>query len=153
MNELNTPELEQLKQHLEYRADETIRNLVPFFDVKMFELESSAIPSEIIVKAFPRSNLEKAQIVERTPNAFNEGIIDFFSHLESTNQQAQFRVAYEFLEAVESCIDYEQSKIWEYLASDSRFDGLYDFIGWGFTYIIVDENKRRCLVIHGGYCD
>jgi hypothetical protein len=153
MKEFSTLEFEQLKQHLEYREDKTPRNLDPFFDVKMFELEMSAVPSEIVTQAFPKSNPEKAQIIERSANDFSECVIEFFSQLENTNQQMQFRVAYEFLEAIESCIEYEQSKIWEYVPDGISFDQLYDFISCGFTYIILDESKRQCLVIHGGYCD
>jgi hypothetical protein len=153
MKEINTTELEQFREHLEYREDKTLRNLNLFFDVKMFELESSASPSVIILQAFPDAKPEKARIVELSENEFSDGVIDFFSHLENTNQENQFKIAYEFLEALKSVIKLEHSKIWEYLPGVSSFDRLYDYIGWGFTYIIVEESKRQCLIIHGGYID
>ncbi|HEX8565827.1 MAG TPA: hypothetical protein VF648_09160 [Pyrinomonadaceae bacterium] len=153
MQEINTLELEQFRKHLEYCEDKTLRNLNPFFKVKMFELKFSVSPSVIILQAFPDAKPEKAQIIERSENEFSDGVIDFFSQLESTSQENQFKIAYEFLETLKSVIKLEHSKIWEYLPDHSSFDRLYDYIGWGFTYIIVEESNRQCLIIHGGYID
>ncbi len=156
MREIKKSELEQLKQYLKDIENETVRNLDPFFDFKMFELDPPILPSAVIGQAFPKSKPEKAQIFERSQNEFTNGIINFFSQLEYTNQEKQLEIAIEFLEAIESCIKIGQSKIWEYNPDESfepgeSYDELYDFIALGFTYIIVDENQ--CLIIHGGYCD
>ena len=153
MKEIKTLELERFRQHLEYRGDKTLRNLNLFFDVKLFELESPVSPSVIIAQAFSEAKPEKAQISECSQNDFSDGIINFFTHLEGTNPESQFKFAYEFLEALESVVKLENSKIWEYIPDESCFDELYDFIGWGFTYVIVEESNRQCLVVHGGYID
>ncbi len=81
MKEISKPELEQLKQYLKYIENETVRNLNPFFDFKMFEIDSPILPSAVISQAFPESKPEKAQIFERSQNEFSDGIINFFVHL------------------------------------------------------------------------
>ena len=153
MKEIKKPELEQLKQYLKNIENETIRDLDPFFDFKIFELDLPILPAAIIGQAFPESKPEKAQILERSRNEFSDGIINFFSQLEFTNREKQLEIAIEFLESIGSCVEIGQSKIWEYLPDESIFDELYDFISLGFTYLIADEKHNQYLIIHGGYCD
>jgi catechol 2,3-dioxygenase-like lactoylglutathione lyase family enzyme len=76
----------------------------------------------------------------------------FFSRVED-NEQYTERMAHDFLKLVESCINYKESKIWSYDPDWQSQDELYDFIAWGFTYVIVAQDDPHCLFIPGGYMD
>lgn len=153
MRELNTPEFERFQQHLKYFDENTLGNLSPFFEAKLFRLESPASPSAIITCAYPEAEVEKAQISERSPGEVDTAIRDFFSHITTVDQAGSSGMADEFLNGLRSCITYEHSKVWEYSPDWRGLDELDDFIAFGFTYIIVNGDEDHCLVIHGGYMD
>lgn len=153
MKKLNSIQFQKLEIYLESLEEKLSGDLSPFFSIRMLEIESNSTPAKIIVNAYPKTKPENGRFIERSANEFNNYIIDFFSHIENTNEQMQFRIAYELLEILNSCIDYYHSLIWEYLPDENVFDQLYDYIGWGFTYLIITKEKGCCLLIHGGYYD
>lgn len=50
---------------------------------------------------------------------------------------------------VSRCIDYENARIFQYNPAFGVDDELWDFIIWGFTFLIVHQEQKRCLLIHG----
>lgn len=153
MKELNTAEFEHFQQFLKYFDENSLGNLSPFFDAKLFTLESPATPASIIRYAYPETEIEKAQISERSRDEVAASIRGFFSHIEDVDKSASSGMATEFLNGLQSCIADEYSNVWEYSPDLGGVDELYDFIAFGFTYIVVTADENRCLVIHGGYMD
>ncbi|MCC3585005.1 hypothetical protein [Microcoleus sp. PH2017_30_WIL_O_A] len=58
-----------------------------------------------------------------------------------------------FWRNVNACIDYQNSRFFQYNPAFGVDDELWDFIIWGFTFLIVNEQQRRCLLIHGAASD
>lgn len=58
-----------------------------------------------------------------------------------------------FWRNVSACIDYENSRVLQYNPAFGVDDELWDFIIWGFTFLVVDKERRRCLLIHGAASD
>jgi hypothetical protein len=53
---------------------------------------------------------------------------------------------------LKECIDYEHGQIFRYEAKDS-FDALHWGISGDFTFVIINEQQRRCLIINAGNTD
>jgi len=152
MRELVTHEFERFKQHLSYYDENSLGNLSPFFEAKFFELQSSATPLAIIAHAYPQAKVEQAQTSTISPDELTNAIRVFFTHVEDKDQDIE-RMPDDFLKLMESCINYKDSKICRYDPDSRSQDELYDFIAWGFTYVIETPHDGRCLLIHGGYMD
>jgi hypothetical protein len=58
-----------------------------------------------------------------------------------------------FWRNVSACIDYENSRVFQYNPAFGVDDELWDFIIWGFTFLIVNREQQRCLLIHGAASD
>lgn len=58
-----------------------------------------------------------------------------------------------FWHNVSACIDYETARVFQYNPAFDVNDELWDFIIWGFTFLVVNEKQRRCLLIHGAASD
>ena len=153
MRELSTPEFEQFLQQLRYYDENTFGNLSPFFDAKLLLMESSDDPAPIITFAYPETEVDKAHINQRSNEELENAINQFFSHVKDFDGRSSSAVAGAFLSGLKSCIDLENSNLWEYVPDWQSSDELYDYIAFGFTYIIVNRNHARCLIVHGGYMD
>jgi hypothetical protein len=153
MKEMSTPQFEQFLQRLRYFDENMLGNLSPFFDAKLLEIESPANPSIIIASSFPAAVVDRAEISKRSAAEIETAIKTFFSPFTDTNGRGSFVMANEFLDGMRSCIDLDNSKGWEYFPDWRSSDELYDYIAVGFTYLIVNRDETRCLVVHGGYMD
>jgi hypothetical protein len=153
MKPFTAPEFEAFKQHLRYYDENILGNLTPFFEAKLFALDSRAEPASIIASAYPETEVEKAKIRTHSTAGFDAGIKEFFCHMKDRDDRHPAAMADAFLSGVWSCISVEDSKVWEYVPDWRGLDQLYDYIAFGFTYIIVNRDETRCLVIHGGYMD
>ena len=123
---------------------------VLFFDAKLLEMESATSPASIITSAYPESKVDKAEISQRSTDEIRTAIKNFFSTFTDADGRTSV-MANEFLNSVRSCVNLDNSKGWEYFPDWRSSDELYDYIAIGFTYIFVDRDEPRCLVVHGGY--
>ncbi|HEX6187720.1 MAG TPA: hypothetical protein VFZ40_06550 [Pyrinomonadaceae bacterium] len=153
MREFSTPEFEQFLQQLQYYNENRFGNLSPFFDAKFLLMESSDDPPSIITFAYPETEVDRAHINQPFNWELETAINQFFSHVKDFDGRSSSAVAGAFLSALQSCIDLENSNLWEYVPDWQSTDELYDYIAFGFTYIIVNRNDARCLIVHGGYMD
>jgi hypothetical protein len=153
MKEISTPEFEQFLNHLTYYDENSLGNLSPFFDAKLLEMDSPTSPRSIITSAYPETKVDKAEISERSTNEFETAIQKFFLPFRDANGRTSSGMANEFLDGLRSCLNLDNSKAWEYFPDWQSGDELYDYIAVGFTYMFVDGDETRCLVVHGGYMD
>jgi hypothetical protein len=58
-----------------------------------------------------------------------------------------------FWNNVSACIDYESSRVFQYNPAFGVDDELWDFIIWGFTFLVVNREQKKCLLIHGAASD
>jgi hypothetical protein len=58
-----------------------------------------------------------------------------------------------FWDNVSACINYENSRIFQYNPAFGVDDELWDFIIWGFTFLVVNREQKKCLLIHGAASD
>ncbi|MEH2211210.1 hypothetical protein [Nostoc sp.] len=58
-----------------------------------------------------------------------------------------------FWRNVNECIDYQNARVFQYNPAFDVDDELWDFIFWGFTFLIVNQEQRQCLLIHAGASD
>lgn len=58
-----------------------------------------------------------------------------------------------FWRNVEAYIDHENSRIFQYNPAFGVDDELWDFIIWGFTFLLFNQKQKKCLLIHGGASD
>jgi hypothetical protein len=54
---------------------------------------------------------------------------------------------------VKDCIDFEKARVFQYTPSINAEDELWDFVFWGFTFIIIDTKQNHCFLIHCGASD
>ncbi|HEX8846464.1 MAG TPA: hypothetical protein VF791_17585 [Pyrinomonadaceae bacterium] len=161
MKELNTPELNKLSGYLEALGNFIIgADYVTWFEAKGFDLTGSAFDVEDVIKgAYPGSKPEKGEIIVRSDNNMIERVNKSLKLPDPPYSRSDFRGEIEmnlingYWKYLKACIDYEKANIIEYIPSQSGDDELWDFIHWGFTFLIYSEEQRRCVIIHGGASD
>jgi hypothetical protein len=153
MKETSTPEFEQFLQHLKYYDENTLGNLSPFFDAKLVVSDLLDNPASIITFAYPETEVDKAQINALSVAEIETAIKKFFSPFPRPENTDSSVMADAFLKYLRSCINLEDARVWEYVPDWQSSDELYDYIAFGFTYIIANRNDAHCLIVHGGYMD
>jgi hypothetical protein len=153
MKEISTPQFEQFRDQLRYYDDKMLGNLSPFFEAKLLEIESHLNPASIVTHAFTETVVDKAEISQRSTNEIETAIKTFFSPFTGRDGRTSSAMADEVLDGLRACINLDGAKVWEYFPDDSTSDELYDYIAVGFTYVCVNAEETRCLILHGGYMD
>jgi len=160
LTEIETPDLLKLIGYLEAVSD-SIRTgeLKWYFDVRLFECEGPFSDIKVLIKAaYPESNPETAEITEGSIHDLAETLrhelgrrLEPIEGLRLLTPVTELRG--EMWQYLKECIDYEQSRIFEYTTTD----GLDTFCSGGtvgnFAAVILNENQKRCLMLSGGDCD
>lgn len=71
---------------------------------------------------------------------------DGFKNVEKSKKHDLIRC---FWRNVSECIDYQNVRVFQYNPAFNVDDELWDFVIWVFTFLVVNEEQRRCLLIHG----
>ena len=161
IRELRTPEINRFSGYLEALGIFIIGvDYLTWFEVKGFELGRSAFTAESVLrKAYPKSRPEKGQVIERSSEDMIERINKSLKLSDPPYSDSDFRNEIErnlisgYWKHLKAALDYEHAKIIEYGPVQGVDDELWDFIYWGFTFLIYSEEQRQCVVIHGGASD
>jgi hypothetical protein len=132
-----------------------------YFEAKGFELNDVDFDVTSIIKAaYPRSNPEKACITECSDREMLDKIKRQLSVARpmwgDPNRTAPVPLLNHdaaMWRLLKECIDYDQARIFEYVPSYdvNDFDELHCGITGEFTFIIYNENQKRCVII--GACN
>lgn len=124
------------------------------FEVTLYEYEDSDLDVIQLVKAaYPASQPEKAEITESSP----EDMLETFKHELGRCLPAMEtrRILQPILDLyagmwryLDECIDYRQSRFFEFFTSDEP-NGLIGGLLGEFAFIICNENTHRCLILLG----
>ena len=160
MKEIELPALYRLQGYLEAVSD-FIRTgeLKWYFDVRLFEVEGALSDvRELIKAAYSDSKPEKAEITEGSI----DDVLETLKHElgRSLPPIESLRILTPVVEPyagmwkyVKECIDYEQSRFFEYTTKE-YLDGFgTGGIVGNFAFVILNESQRRCMMFSGGDCD
>lgn len=161
MRELNTPEMNRLSGYLEAMVDFLIGvNYVTHFETKGFVLaERDFVAQSIVKSAYPESEPEHAEVLSCSVQQMIERLNTSFTLPDPPYSDGDFRkeitenLSRHYLSLLKACVDYERALIVEYRPSDGVNDELWDFIYWGFTFLIYNAEQGRCVIIHGAASD
>jgi hypothetical protein len=160
LKEIETPDVYKLIGYLDAVGD-FIRTgeLKWSFDVRLFDCEGTFSDIQSLIKAaYPDSTPELADISEGSIS----DLVETFRHefgrwLDPTTSAKLLRPVTEMYSEIwqhlNACIDYENSRVFEYFTQEP----LDDFRGGGIVgniaAVILNENQKRCLMLSGGDCD
>jgi hypothetical protein len=158
---LNIPEMYIFNGYLEAIGDFIIGpNYITWFEAKGFNLiDSDFSPSYLIKAAYPDSKPEQGKLDEISIDQMVEYVNKNLRLPnppytdEGFRYEIQKNVIASYWEHLKACIDYDKAKIIEYFPSFNSGDELWNFIFWGFTFLIYNKEQNRCIIIHGGSCD
>lgn len=161
LTKLSIPEIYSFNGYLEALGEFIVgSNYVTWFEAKGFDLDGSVFSgSQLIKAAYPNSNPERGK--------FNEISVDRMVECVTKNlrlpnppytdegfrEEIQNGVTTGFWQHLKACIDYHEAFIVSYMPAFNANDELWNFIFWGFTYLIYNGKENRCIIIHGGACD
>jgi|GEM_PF-5307190 len=114
---------------------------------------------ELIKLAYPKSKPHLATMVEYNNCLLITRINTFIARInpsdnfKNVSKHKKRNLINRFWQNVGSVIDYENSRIFQYNPAFDVDDELWDFIIWGFTFVIINQMQNKCLLIHGGASD
>jgi hypothetical protein len=162
MEELNTPEYQQLRGYIRAMGDCILgANYVTSFWVRGYDLaECTLLPEEMMKIAFPESHPEPDKFKSESAKEMVSFVSRCIKYPERMFASQVLRELIEknltagYLKHLKACVDYEQSEVFyyspDYLVENLAF--MYP-IYWGYTYMIVNREQRRCIIIHAAAGD
>ena len=126
------------------------------------DLQEKTPPQELqklMLLAYPQSQPHLSTMVEYNHHMLTIRINTFIAHLNTSDHLRNISSTKKgnlitgFWRNVEAFIDYRQAKVLQYKPAFDVNDELWDFIIWGFTFVIINQAQKRCLLIHGGASD
>ncbi len=107
---------------------------------------------EIVRLAYPESKPELATIADSGIMRLKIGQFISYVNLEDGARSLVIpkkqELARGFWEHVKDCIDLAQATVLEYTPALEADDELGRFIFWGFTFLIFNQEKQQCLLLH-----
>jgi hypothetical protein len=151
-------------------------NYVTWFDAKSIKFDqkldlgdlgslgrSGASPDlqlqEIIRLAYPRSRPDCASVADTNSGVMVLKLNRFISYINMEDDSRSLTrpkmrdLIDGFWQHFSACSDIEQAQILEYTPAISEDDILGQFVFWGFTFLIFDQEKQQCLMLHCGASD
>lgn len=147
------PALYKLQGYLEATSDFIKTGELKWgFEVTLYEYENPDLDVVQLVKAaYPESHPEKAEITECSL----EDMLETFKHelgrclpaMETKRILQPILSLYAGMwQYLNECIDYKQSRFFEFFPSDEP-NGLIGGILGEFAFIICNENTHHCLIL------
>lgn len=156
MNEVEPNSILQLREYFsKLRHKHYMGELSWYFDIRLFELEdSNTALHELISFAYPDASPEKAEITTSNFYDLRETLDYWFTtNFDGTPpKQCLIRGDRLFADLLDQCIDYQQAEIYQY-DTQERLDPLGAGIIGNFTFIFLNFNQGRMLILSGGDCD
>jgi hypothetical protein len=158
-------------------------NYVIWFSAKGIELEENDLDSQVLDNLAIRENAQEATLdselqhlmqlaypgtkphlatmceCHHGPTLLTARVNTFIARInpsdrfKNVSRDKKKNLVVGFWNNVSAYIDYENSRVFQYNPAFNVDDELWDFIIWGFTFLIVNREQRRCLLIHGGASD
>ncbi|MDJ0636295.1 MAG: hypothetical protein QNJ34_24150 [Xenococcaceae cyanobacterium MO_188.B29] len=162
MNLLNTLELNRLIGYMDaLRWSLNGCNYVTWFDAKELKLEDTKIDIQALIKlAYPQTKVENATFSESSSLHMVETINGFIGRVNPYDRDKNLadskkrNLTTGFWNNLSKCIDYQNAKIIEYIPQGYNInDPLNNFVFSGFTFLIINQEQKLCLVIHGSSSD
>ena len=127
---------------------------------KDFQEQAPSVELQELIKlAYPKSQPHLATMVEYNNCLLTTRINTFIARVnpsdnfKNVSKHKKRNLINRFWQNVSAIIDYENSRIFQYNPAFDVDDELWDFIIWGFTFLIINQNTKKCLLIHGGASD
>lgn len=156
MNEIEPDSLLQLRDYFSRLSHQHyMGQLSWFFDIRLFELEDSDIALHNLISiAYSEACPEKADITKTNFQDLQETLGYWFTTDFSGNPPKQWLIRGDrlFAHLVAQCIEYKQAEIYQYRTQE-RLDPLGAGIVGNFTFIFLNFNQGRMLILSGGDCD
>lgn len=178
----NTPEIAKLNGYMEaMSACLQGCDYVVWFNAKGIELERKDLDSRVLDDLEIQANLQQvtpgqelqrlmqlaypgtqphlSTMCEYGSTQLTSRVNTFIAHI---NPQDGFKNIHKykkqslttgFWKNVSACINYENSRVFQYYPAFGVEDRLWDFTIWGFTFLVVEKEQKRCLLIHGAASD
>jgi len=160
MKEITTPEMFRLRAYLEALSELLIdENYEIRLEARGLETSEDQSIQEIIKKVYPEARTEKAEFIlcsiDQMIERINKSIgLAIASHcLPAISSLARARISGHLLALLRDCLDYDRARLIEYRPAQGVDDELWDFIYWGFTFLIYNQEQARCVIIHGSASD
>ncbi len=161
LKQIDPPALYQLLGYLGAVSD-FVRTgeLKWYFDIKLFEYEETPAPDirDFIGTAFPDSKPSLAEITEASVQDLAETFKHEFGRWLHPDVSQKLltpltELRGEVWEYMNECIDYSQSQIFEYYASERSDEFGNRGIAGSFAFVILNDTQKRCLFVAAGDCD
>ena len=161
LRDLSIPEIHSFNGYLEAMGEFIIgANYMTWFETKGFDLDGSEFSERHLIKAaYPNSHPERGKFDEISVDCMVEYVNKNLRLPnppytdEGFREEIQEGVIHGYWEHLRACIDYEEAFIVSYMPAFDGDDELWNFIFWGFTYLIYNGKQNRCIIIHGGASD
>jgi hypothetical protein len=135
---------------------------INFTDLEICGLAGSSLDSQlqaIVQLAYPESKPFFATVTNVSCELMMSKLNQFVAH-DNLNALDINLVSYRkqslmdgFWQHVDTCINIEGATILEYVPEFGKDDILCDFIIAGFTFLVFNQAKSSCLILHCGAAD
>jgi hypothetical protein len=157
---IQSPEFYKLRGYLDAICDlSSGENYEAMFDLLAYDCSGKDVtPVDVLKSAYPEDHIDNAQIIEclaeNMVNDVNQALTmstwslsDKSASWDSSDNIVPIDLR-GFWSQLKALINYNDAKVFKY-----EGELKYTYVYWWFTYVIHQEEQRRCVVFHGGSSD